>query len=111
MDERRVASSTIEVPSCEAVESQKSTQVPVVPLCRACIVGKEQRSSITFSPWWCSVGLCNNADRVAGEILSPRLKDNKHTIDPSDSNTMSNLGLASILTERSEGTRRLDRIP
>ena len=39
------------------------------------------------------------------ENLSPRLKDsasgedNTHTIVPSDSNTMSNLGLASILTE------------
>ena len=39
------------------------------------------------------------------EILSPCLKDstsgedNTHTIVPSDSNTMSNLGLASILTE------------
>ena len=51
------------------------------------------------------------------EILSPCLKDrtsgedNTHTIVPSDSNTMSNLGLASILTERCEGTRRLERIP
>ena len=44
-----------------------STQVPFVPLFRACIVGKGQRSSTTFSPWWCSVGLCNNANRVAGE--------------------------------------------
>ena len=39
------------------------------------------------------------------ENLSPRLKDstsgedNTHTIVPSDSNTMSNLGLASVLTE------------
>ena len=41
----------------------------------------------------------------------PRLKDKTHTIVPSDSNTMSNLGLASILTERCEGTRRLERIP
>ena len=68
VDERRVASSIIELPCCEAVESQKSTQVPFVPLCRACIVGKGQRSSTTFSPWWCSVGLCTNADRVAEKI-------------------------------------------
>ena len=48
------------------------------------------------------------------ENLSPCLnsgEDNTHTIVPSDSNTMSNLGLASILTERCEGTRRLERIP
>ena len=31
--------------------------------------------------------------------LSPRLKDNTHTIVPSDSNTMSNLGLVSVLTK------------
>ena len=68
VDERRVASSTIELPSCELVESHTSTQVLFVPLCRACIVGMGQRSSTTFSPWWCSVGLCNNADRVAGKI-------------------------------------------
>ena len=69
MDERRVASSTIGLPRCESVKSQKSTQVPFVPLCRACIVGKGQRSSTTFSPWWCSVGLCNNADRVAENFV------------------------------------------
>ena len=37
VDERRVASSTIELPCYEAVESHTSTQVPLVPLCRACI--------------------------------------------------------------------------
>ena len=40
LDERRVASSTIELPCYEAVESHTSTQVPFVPLCRACIVGR-----------------------------------------------------------------------
>ena len=40
VEERRVASSTIELPRCEAVESQTSAQVPVAPLYCACIVGK-----------------------------------------------------------------------
>ena len=40
VDERRVASSIIVLPCCEAVESQKSTRVPFVPLFRACIVGR-----------------------------------------------------------------------
>ena len=71
VDERRVASSIIELSSCEAVESHTSAQVPFVPLCRACIVGKGQSSSTTFSPWWCSVDLCNNVDRVAGKFVIP----------------------------------------
>ena len=41
----------------------------------------------------------------------PTFERQHHTIVPSDSNTMSNLCLASILTERCEGTRRLERIP
>ena len=40
VDERRVASSTVELLCYEAVESHTSTQVPFVPLCRACIVGR-----------------------------------------------------------------------
>ena len=42
-DERRVASSIIELPSCEAVESHTSTQVPFVPLCvHVSLVGTEK---------------------------------------------------------------------
>ena len=44
VDERRVASSTIELHRCEAVESQKSAQVPVAPLCCACIVGRSREA-------------------------------------------------------------------
>ena len=38
VDERRVASATMDLPRCEAVESQKSAQVPVAPLYCVCIV-------------------------------------------------------------------------
>ena len=48
VDERRVASSTIELPSCEAVESQKSAQVPFAPLCRACIAGRDREAPQPF---------------------------------------------------------------
>ena len=41
----------------------------------------------------------------------PTFERQHHTNVASDSNTMSNLGLASVLTERCEGTRRLERIP
>ena len=44
VDERRVASSTIELPRCEAVESQKSAQVPAAPLCCAWIVGRSREA-------------------------------------------------------------------
>ena len=40
VDERRVTTSTIELAKCEAVELQKSAQVPVAPLYCACIVGR-----------------------------------------------------------------------
>ena len=48
VDERRVASSTIELPCYEAVESHASTQVPYVPLCRACIVGRGREAPQPF---------------------------------------------------------------
>ena len=60
VDARRVANSTIEVPWCEAVEYQKSAQVPAAPLCCACIVGRVQRSSNSH---------CNTDGRVAGRFL------------------------------------------
>ena len=60
VDERRVASSTIELPRCAAVESLKSAQVPVAPLYCACIVGGRKRSSNNY---------CNNVGRVAGRCL------------------------------------------
>ena len=44
VDERRVASFTIELPSCEAVASQKSAQVPAAPLCCACIFGRSREA-------------------------------------------------------------------
>ena len=121
MDERRVASSTIGLPRCESVKSQKSAQVPFVPLCRACVAGRDREVRTTFSPWWCSVGLCNNADRVAGKNLFTTFErqhlwrgtadnQNFHTkLIPSDSNTMSNLGgsFGSLNSARKilEGTR------
>ena len=40
VDEIRDASSTIELPRCEVVESHKSAQVPAAPLHCACIVGR-----------------------------------------------------------------------
>ena len=42
VDERRVASSTIGLPRCESVKSQKSAQVPFVPLCRPCVAGRDR---------------------------------------------------------------------
>ena len=48
VDERRVARSTIELPRCEAVESQKSAQVPVAPLCCACIVERGRQAPQPF---------------------------------------------------------------
>ena len=48
VDERRVASSTIELPKCEPVESQKSAQDPVAPLYRACIVGRGREAPQPF---------------------------------------------------------------
>ena len=104
VDERRVASSTIELPNCEAVESHTSTQAPFVPLCRACIVGRGREAPQPFHlGGGVSVSVTTPIESL--ENVSPRLKDstsgedNTHTIVPSDSNTMSNLGLASILTE------------
>ena len=67
MNGRRVASSTIELPSCEAVESQKSAQVPFAPLCRACIAGRDREAPQPFHLGG-AVSLCNNADRVAVKI-------------------------------------------
>ena len=46
--ERGVASSTIELPRCEAVESQKSAQVPVAPLYCACLVGRSRDAPQPF---------------------------------------------------------------
>ena len=45
VDERgAVASSTTELPSCEAVESQKLAHVPFAPLCRARIAGRRREA-------------------------------------------------------------------
>ena len=44
VDERRVASSTIELPRCDAAESQKSAQVPVATLYCACVVGRSREA-------------------------------------------------------------------
>ena len=103
VDARRVASSTIGLPSCEAVESHTSTQVPFVPLCRACIAGRDREAPQPFHLGG-AVSVSVTTPFESLEILSPRLKDstsgdNTHTIVPSDSRTMSNLGLASILTK------------
>ena len=92
VDARRVASSIIELPRCEAAESQKSAQVPFVPQCYACIAGLGQRSSTTFSLWWCSVGLRDNTDRVGRKFVpmleSQRLWRGQHAQNrSSDSNT------------------------
>ena len=48
VDERRVARSTIELPSCEAVESRKSAQVAVAPLYCACIIGRGREAPQPF---------------------------------------------------------------
>ena len=104
VDERRVASSTIELPSCEAVESHTSSQVPFASLCRACIVGRSREAPQPFHLGG-AVSVSVTMPIESLENVSPCLKDstsgedNTHTIVPSDSNTMSNLGLASILTE------------
>ena len=42
VNERRVASSKFGLPRCESVKSYTSTQVPFVPLCRACIAGSDR---------------------------------------------------------------------
>ena len=104
VDERRVASSTIELYRCEAVESHTSTQVPFASLCRACIVGRGREAPQPFHLGGAvSVSVTTPIESL--ENLSPCLKDstsgedNTHTIVTSDSKTMSNLGLASILTE------------
>ena len=60
VDARGVESSTIDLPRCGAVESQKPVQVPVTPLYCACIFGKGQGSSNSH---------CNNAGRVAGRFF------------------------------------------
>ena len=101
-----VASSTIELPChevCGVAHVDSSSFCSIV----SCMYRwKEQRSSTTFSPWWCSVGLCNNADRVAGKFVTTferqhlwRGQHHTHTNGPSNSNTVSNLGLASFLTK------------
>ena len=48
VDARRVASLTFELPRCEAVKSRKSAQVPVAPLCCACIVGRGREAPQPF---------------------------------------------------------------
>ena len=48
VDQRRVASSTIELPCYEAVESHTSTQDPILSLCRACIVVKGREAPQPF---------------------------------------------------------------
>ena len=105
VDERRVASSTIGLPRCESVKSQKSAQVPFVPLFRACIVGRSREVPQPFHLGGAVLVTVTTPIESLGN-LSPRLKDSisgedntTHTIDPSNSNTVSNLGLASILTK------------
>ena len=48
VDERRVASSTIELYRCETVESHTSTQLPFASLFCACIVGKGREAPQPF---------------------------------------------------------------
>ena len=105
VNERRVASSTIELPSCEAVESHTSTasqlgnQVPFAPLCRACIVGRGREAPQPFHLGGAVSVSVKNADRVAGKLVTMFIEQDLWRVVPSDSNTMSNLGLASIFTE------------
>ena len=104
VDERRVASLTIELPSCEAVESLTSTQVPSASLCRTCIVGRGREVPQPFRLGG-DEAVTVTTPIESLENLSPCLKDstsgedNTHNIVPSDSRTMSNLGLVSTLTE------------
>ena len=49
VDERRVARSTIELPRCGIVESQKSAQVPVPPLYCACVVERAEKLHNLFT--------------------------------------------------------------
>ena len=84
VDERRVASSTSNCPVTKLWNRTRRLKFFFVPLCRACIVGRGREVPQPSSP-------CLK-DRTSGE-------HNTHTIVPSDSNTMSSLGLASILTE------------
>ena len=86
------------------MEPHTSTQVPLASLCHACIVGRGREAPQPFHlSGAVSVSVTTPIESL--EISSPCLKDstygedNTHTIVPSDSNTMSNLGLASILTE------------
>ena len=48
VDERRVASTTIELYRCKTVEPHTSTQFPFAPLCRACIVGRGREAPQPF---------------------------------------------------------------
>ena len=106
VDERRVASSTIGLPRCESVKSQKSAQVPFVPLFRACIVGRSREVPQPFH-FGGAVLVTATTPMSRWEICHHtferqhlwRGQHHTHTIDPSNSNTVSNLGLASILTK------------
>ena len=110
MNERRVASSTIELPCYEAVESHTSTQIPFVPLCRACSWERDREVPQPFDLGGAVSVTVTTPIESLGKFV-PTFERQHLTVVPSDSNTMSNLGLASILTERCEGTRRLERIP
>ena len=106
VDVRRVASSTIELPRCETVESQKLVQVPVAPLYCACFVGRgseapqpthlsgDEAVTVTMPVVLLDDFSLTFLDNTTGE-------DNMLTIVLSDNNnTTCNLGyMASVLTE------------
>ena len=104
VDERRVARSTIELPRCEAVESQMS-------------VGSSSRCSTALCMYLCeeqrsSNSHCNNAGRVAGRFLPQHHWRGQHShivLSDNYNTTCCNPGFTgSILTEcvRAHGTMR-----
>ena len=100
-DERRVASSTIELPCCESVKSQKSAQVPFVPLFRACIVGRSREVPQPFHLGGAVLVTVTTPIESLGNV-SPLLKD---SISGEDNTTHTQL---IRVNERCEGTRRLE---
>ena len=86
------------------MKSRKSTQVP---LFHCFVHASLSRDREVPKPFHLGGTVLVTVTTPIGSLgnLSPRLKDsisgedNTHTIDPSNSNTMSNLGLAPILTK------------
>ena len=106
VEARRVASSTIELPRCEAVESQKSAQVPDAPLYCAFVVGKCREAPKPFHLGG-DEAVTVTMPVVSLDDFSQSLSDsttgegNTSTIVPSDSNTTYDTGfMAPSLTER-----------